>query len=247
MAVKQPPKQFKSWSFSRLQDFRNCPFKAKLKHLDKIPEPKSEAMQRGIDIHDFASDYIKGKIKALPPELKLFRTEFDVLKKAYKLKIQGAIVEENWAFTKDWSITQWDDWVGCVVRIKLDAAHFIEDGDILEVWDWKSGKFNIAKNEEYMEQLDLYALAALLMLPDIIGVRPVLGYLDTGDTFPSVKNRVTYYREDLVKLKRYWDKQAKPILIASTFPPRPNKYCYSCHFRKGNEANGGGQCKYGTQ
>jgi hypothetical protein len=30
----------KSWSFSRLTDFEKCKFLAKLKNIDKVPEPE---------------------------------------------------------------------------------------------------------------------------------------------------------------------------------------------------------------
>ena len=36
------PKKIRSWSFSRLSDFEACPLKAKLKIIDKIPEPERE-------------------------------------------------------------------------------------------------------------------------------------------------------------------------------------------------------------
>ena len=61
-----------SWSFSRYADYKNCPLKFKLKHVDKLNEPPNEAMARGAAIHTLAEEYIKGKGRTVPPELKLF-------------------------------------------------------------------------------------------------------------------------------------------------------------------------------
>ena len=75
-----PIKQLTSWSFSRYSDYKQCPLKAKLKHLDKISEPPNEAMARGAAIHTLAEKYIKGEGRSLPPELKLFKDEFKKLR-----------------------------------------------------------------------------------------------------------------------------------------------------------------------
>mgnify|MGYP000287582546 FL=1 len=165
-AITKVAKPVTSWSFSRYGDYRKCPLSFKLKHIDKIAEPKSAAMQRGIDIHNLAEAYVVGKLAKLPPELALFKDEFAKLRKMYKAKKLPMIVEDNWAFTAEWEETQWNDWVRCWVRIKLDCAHY-EEANVMFVTDYKTGKMNEAKNAEYMEQLELYALAALLLHPTL--------------------------------------------------------------------------------
>jgi hypothetical protein len=160
MASKKviPIKKITSWSFSRYSDYKQCPAKAKYKHIDRIKEPPNPAMARGAAIHTLAEEYIKGKGRTLPPELKLFEAEFKALRKQFKKSINGMVVEDNWSFTSNWEETAWDDWIHCWVRIKLDCAHH-EGDDILIVTDWKTGKFREEMNEDYVEQLELYALA----------------------------------------------------------------------------------------
>lgn len=84
-----------SWSFSRYSDYKQCPLKAKLKHVDKLKEPPNEAMARGAAIHNIAEKYIKGEGRTLPAELKQFGAEFKMLRKQYKKKINGMVVEDN--------------------------------------------------------------------------------------------------------------------------------------------------------
>lgn len=246
MAIKRviPIKAATSWSFSRYSDYKQCPLKFKLKHLDKIKEPPNQAMARGAAIHTLAEQYIKSKIAHLPPELKLFESELKALRKQFKKSINGMVVEDNWSFTKDWQETEWNNWVHCWVRIKLDCAHH-ESDDILIVTDWKTGKFRTEMNEDYVEQLELYALAALLLHPHLKEVRPRLAYLDQGTVYPEEDEPLIFMPKDIDRLKKIWANRTKAMMNDTTFAPKPNDKCRWCFYGQSGKANGGpGLCKY---
>lgn len=228
-------KKITSWSFSRYNDYRSCPRKAFFKHVCKLKEPGSAAMDRGTAIHKMAEDWIKGVSKKMPPELALFKDDLNKLKAAYKKRTLPITVEDNWAFTADWTQTQWNDWIGCWVRIKIDAAHYA-DADTVVVTDFKTGKFRDDKNDEYVEQLEIYILSALLMYPGA-KVRARLLYLDTGDVFELDRY---YTATDIEPLKKLWAKRTKPMLSDTTFAPKPGNGCTWCHFSKGKS----GPCKF---
>ena len=236
-------KSITAWSYSRYNMWKQCPLKLKLSAIDRIKEPGNEAMQRGDTIHKAAEAYIKGTVAKLIPELKLFKKEFDVLRKQYKKSINGMVVEDSWSFTKDWTETSWNDWVGCWVRIKLDCAHHLDE-DTMVVTDWKTGKFRQEMNEDYLEQLELYALAALVLHPHLMRVIPRLAYTDLGFFYPETGKEKVYTPADIPRLKKLWDKRVKPMMNDKIFAPKPNNFCGWCHYRKSNTANGGGQCKY---
>lgn len=238
-----PIKQITSWSFSRYSTYRACPLKAKLAFIDKIKEPGNEAMERGNKIHEMAEQYIKGLIRTLPKELSLFKDEFKKLKAIYKKVTSGTVVEDTWAFTKDWDRSRWNDWVNCVVRIKLDCAH-LENESTMIITDWKTGKFRAEMNEEYIEQLELYALAALILHPHIDVVKPRLVYLDLGIVYPPSDEPIVFSQLDVPRLKKLWAKRTRAMLNDTKFAPKPNDKCKWCHFRASNKANGGGQCKF---
>lgn len=243
MAYPKPNKII-AWSFSRYMDYRKCPLLCKLKHIDKIKEPTNDAMLRGAAIHNLAEDFLKGKLRTLPSELKLFKSTFAELKKQYKKKISGMTVEDTWAFRADWSQTKWDDWAGCWLRIKLDCAHTVED-DTLIITDWKTGKFREDNIEDYVEQLDLYALAALILMPHIQKVLPRLAYLDFGIIYPTEGNEIVYTQADVSRLKKLWAKRVKPMLSDTRFAPKANFGCRWCWFGESKKAAGGpGLCKY---
>lgn len=226
-----------SWSFSRYADYRKCPALFKFKHLDKLKEPKNDAMQRGIDIHKLAEDYTLGRLKTLPTELKLFKAEFARLRKE-KVKM----VEDNWAWTASWQAeTAWNDWANCWVRIKLDVAYINVEHNALVVIDHKTGKFREDKQGEYDEQNELYGLAGLKKHPDVAVVSPRNWYLDTGKVYPDPEElEVEYFRKDEPLLEKKWAARIKPMFNDNSFKPTPGDACRWCHYRKSN----GGPCKF---
>jgi PD-(D/E)XK nuclease superfamily len=246
MAKVIPIRPLTSWSFSRYSDYKTCPLKAKLKHIDKIQEPKNPAMQRGADIHDLAEQFIKGKVAKLPPDLRPMEAEFKRMRQLYKKRPESMVVEDNWAFTKTWDETAWNDWTGCWVRIKLDCAHH-EDETTLVVTDWKTGKFRPELNEEYVEQLELYALSALLLHEHIEQVLPRLAYTDLGRIYPDGESEpvLRYTRADVPKLRKRWETRVKPMMSDTIFAPRANDKCKWCWYGKSKVAVGGpGLCKF---
>lgn len=233
-----PIKPLTSWSFSRYSDYKQCPAKFKYKHLMKLPEPKSSALERGAAIHTMAEQYIKGVLAKLPKELASFDDEFKALRKHYKKTPERMVVEDNWAFTRQWVQTEWNDWDRCWVRIKLDCAHRIDDAAILTVRDWKTGKLREELYLEYLEQLELYALAAFLLYPEVQEVRPELDYLDLGVVHPT--EPLVFKRADLPRLKQVWEDRVVPMFKDQRFAPRPNDKCHFCAFSRAK----GGPCQY---
>lgn len=217
------PQQITAWSYSRYATYKECPAKAKYKFIDKLPEPPSPAMERGIHIHKLAEDYIKGDIKNIPDELKFFKEEFN------ELKSSKPMVEETWAFTKDWDETRWNDWNNCVVRIKTDASCL--DEKTLYVIDHKTGKMR----DGYDEQLSLYGLGGMLKFPHIEKVNTQLWFLDSGDQVIE-----EYDMKNMKQLLAAWNKKVKPMLNDTIFAPKPGNACRWCTFSKSK----GGPCKY---
>lgn len=255
----RPLKVLTSWSFSRYSDYQTCPLKAKLKHLDKLKEPSSAPMERGAAIAKLCEAYVKGhdeqgnKVSTkLPEELKGFAPEFRLLRKRYaKAAQKEVIVEDTWAFRKDWTKTTWDDWNGCWLRVKLDVATFEDGGETILVTDWKTGKYRPEEVEKYAEQLELYALAGLILHPHVKTVKARLGFLDHDVFHPAAedtkeRDRFTFTQADVPRLKAEWLRRVLPMMSDTVFAPRPNRWCSFCHFRKSNTLARGGPelCQY---
>ncbi len=249
-------KKITSWSFSRWNVYDQCPAKAKYQFIDKLPQPPSKNLERGTLIHKQAECFIKGqpapmltdpiprltmggdwvdvkkvkfhKLGVLPPELKSFEEYFQFLARRYKNKLSAMAVETTWAFRADWSHTTFDDWKGCVLRVKVDCAY--EEDGILYIDDWKSGKYNADLAEEYKKALQLYTLGGFMWYPHIKKIRPRLRYTDMGASWPEEGEILEYDRADIPKLKELWLKRTRPMLNDIQFAPKPNSKCRFCPF-----------------
>lgn len=244
-----PPKEerFTSWSASRLRDYLLCPFKAKLKHINRLKEPQSEPMARGDRIHKLAEAWIRGEILGeIPEELARFKELLAYLRERFQRRTLMTVVEDSWAYTKDWEPATWDDWAKAWLRVKIDTAWEDEkEPGVLIVNDWKTGKFRREETSDYEEQLRLYSVAALLQpaYEHIHSVRARLSYLDLGITYPAAPvdvARLTYHRTDLENLKNEWETRVGPMFADREFCATPNRYCQWCPFRKANN----GPCAY---
>lgn len=246
---KPRPRKFLSWSFSRFSDYRQCPQRAAWRHLDKLPEPKSDAMERGAKVHDDAKLYIHGKTKKLPPEFGSFRELINMYRKLWSQRMalgakgMAPVVENDWGFDKDWQQCSTTDWDRCVLRIKVDAGHW-EDAETFIVTDWKTGRVYFGSRAEYVEQLELYALAVLLVYPHCKVVKPRLVYVDADEIFPEPGSKdeaeMTYTRSDLPMLKKRWTQRTKAMLSDTKFAARANEKCKWCHY----SAAKNGPCKF---
>lgn len=214
-----------AWSFSRLNTYEQCPFKFKLTVVDGIREPGSPAMDRGAEIHKQGELYLKGQVKDIPEPYKLLALEME------EMRDLMAKSELEVTFTKDWGVTGWfdkDAWC----RIKIDALAL--DHDTIRIIDFKTGK-NRGGHES---QLELYAIAALNLYPDIKHITAELWFLDTGEIVAT--SHGAYTHDMLPALKKKWEARVLPMFEDSIWPARPNQYCGFCFARKSN----GGPCEY---
>jgi len=221
-----------AWSFSRWQSYCECPAKLKYKAIDKLPEPKGEALVRGTALHLQCETFLKDKKAKVPAELKLIEKQLKDYRK------RKALAEAEFTFTHDWGTTGWfdkDAWC----RVKADVTiEPIIDAEVptVEVHDFKSGKLKEGYSE-YMLQLELYGLAGLLTYPTAQEAKTSLVFIDHGKV---VENEETYVRADLPKLQKAWETRVRPMLNDVVFKPTPGNACRWCHFRKKN----GGPCEF---
>lgn len=232
------PETITTASFSRLMVYEKCPFEAKLKFIDKIPEPeelKSKAAERGTLVHFAAENFVQGKTPGLIAELMNFEPELYAARDLYE---QGlAIIEEDWAFTKNWTITSWTG-VETWLRMKLDICVRIDR--TAWVIDHKTGrKFN---NEvKHGEQGMLYALAVFLRYPEIEKCYVEFWYHDLDDI-----SIVQYTRQQALRFQLRFDQRFRAMTSATRFPPRPSIHtCKWCPY-KPTEFGGTGHCKHGV-
>ena len=215
-----------AWSYSRYADYRQCPLRFKLKHIDRLKEPGSPAMQRGSEIHKKGEDWLNAKRKRkLPEEYTHFADEM------HQLRELNPMVEQQWGFTSDWEPTSWfgsDTWL----RVVCDVAIVYDDGDA-DVIDFKTGR----KYDTNEEQVELFGNAIFWKFPDVERVTTRLWYLDQPNDNEVVRE---FERKDAPKVRREWEKKIVPMFKDKRFAPTPNEKCRWCAFSKDK----GGPCPY---
>jgi len=214
-----------------------CPRAAKYKYVDKMKEAPSAAMERGTRIHKLAEDYLNRSIGQLPVELSKLPCEFK------KLRGQPVkYIEQGWAWKKGWSETDWKDWSGAWVRVKIDAMYINEQYNAAVVIDHKTGKFRESDKAKYDAQLELSCLAALKKFPTVEVATPRNWYIDEGVVYPDPEVlEVEFFRKDVPRLEEKWNELVKPMLTDTEWEPTPSESaCQFCSFSKLK----GGPCKY---
>lgn len=216
----------KFWSYSRWKVFNDCRARYEFQFLQKLEQPGSIHLERGTFVHKLAEDFLDDKKQAkVPKELKEFADELKAIRKA------GATAEQTLAFTKSWQETTFDDWVGCWLRIKIDAYLEVDDEGTATVIDFKTGK----PWKDTAEQSELYAVGVFQRFPDVQAVDAEFWYTDSGEVVPYF-----YSRKDFKKLKQKWQARAQEMLAAKQFPFNKDAYkCKFCPFRDDKKlANG---------
>ena len=223
-----------AWSLSRLWDFERCPYMMRLKYLDKVEQPPSPHMDRGIRIHKSIEDYITGKAEGLDPEIKTFKPELASLRERFK---SGSVeVEGEWAFTSKWEVCDWRDYERVWCRVKLDSYVHLSN-EIGTVIDAKTGR-KYGNEIKHAEQGQLYAGAAFLRHPEKQKHIVEFHYFDQPES--DNISRVEYKPTVAAKFLVSFEKRATKMLEATMFPPRPNIInCSRCPYGK----KGNGFCK----
>lgn len=220
-----------SWSFSALQVFESCKYHSKLARLDRVPDlqPKTAA-DRGTAIHQEAEDYVTGKA-TFTNNLRFFKDDLTALAAHYTA---GRVVcEQEWGFDEKWVCT---DWKSAWLRLKCDAVCFLDPTHAVVI-DYKTGK-RFGNEIKHSEQLQLYAVTALIRYPDLEQVTCELWYFDQNELASF-----TMKRSQLPKYLRLFDKRGMAMTTETEFKPNPNIYsCKYCPYGPAKQ----GDCKFGV-
>lgn len=214
----------KTWSFSSLSTYEQCPRRLAFKRVDKIDEPSSEAMTRGSEIHDLAERFVRGQEgDEVPPALMKFEKGFLTLKKAFEDGI--VFCEEEWGFEKDWSQADWRA-PECWHQGKLDCFVKNADGSALII-DYKTGR-KFGNELKHGEQGLTYAIAAFMRYPELDFIKVEFWYLDKGEKLIR-----QYTRQQALVFHPQLHQRAKEMTTATDFPARPSlNACRFCFYGK---------------
>lgn len=203
----------KSWSYSQLSAYKQCPHKWMYQRVVKLQEPPSWHLTNGNFVHSLAENFLLGKIDELPSQLNKFKKEF------INLRDMGAQAELPRVYNNKWSFLGGEEaWMHdeAWLRLKIDAA---VPGLLI---DFKTGK----EYAEHIGQGRLYANAEMANNSEIDEVDVEFWYLNSGKVA-----QYTFYRQDLANDVANWEEQVKTMHNDTEFKPKENAYCKYCYVK----------------
>jgi RecB family exonuclease len=223
-----------AWSYSRLSTYEKCALQAKLKYIDKLPEPPSDALERGSEAHDVLAQYLRGdrplEEPGAPSEIPGWAHFGSLLNDLRALEPQ---VEQEWGFNRAWKPVGWfgrDTWF----RSKLDASLVYGD-DTGDVIDFKTGK---PYPQDTAKQAELYAISMVRRYPALTHATVRFWYVDPAQRGAEAVYRFSRGQAEAAMPR--WEKKAERMLTDEIMAPRPGEHCKRCPFANSK----GGPCKY---
>lgn len=212
------------WSFSRLQVYESCPYRAQLAYDERLPEIRrpdgNRAADRGTRLHQAGEDYIKRKVDTLIPELFNFREEFEHVR-----QLENFTSEQTWYFDQEWNpvALKKDAWLTVII----DLLVWADDYTAIDV-DYKSGK-RYGNEIKHGQQLQLYQLATLMRYPATENITTELWYLDQNEIASQ-----SYTRKQGLRFFNGFNARGVTMTSDKTFKAKPSVYsCRFCPYRTG--------------
>lgn len=208
-----------AWSHSAITSYEDCPQRFYAVRILGWPDPASPALLKGRKVHEAGAHYLQVPNSPLPKEYVKFATLME------QMRSLNPYADLKMTFTPSWSLGR-EGWFGKDVwlRLEWDAGKVYEDRTA-DIVDFKTGKRYDDKNDD---QMDLYALSAFIKFrsPE---VTTRLWYLDSGlEVVGPGGSGKTYTIAEAPTLMSKWTQRANAMLKATSFPPRPNKFCEYC-------------------
>lgn len=211
------------WSWSALEKFEQCPRRWRHKYIDRLPEPKSVHLERGIKVHEALEVAVQTKDAEVEFGGAWLGNIVD-LYRSFKAEAEQTFnVDRNWSEVAN----DPDRFVprGTYTMAKLDVLS-VKDGFFA---DWKTGKIYA---EKHQRQAELYALV-LASVTGRLRWDVDLVYVDQQH-----REQLAFEFDDLAHVQREWDARARPLFEATEWPKKPGPLCKWCPFLKRN----GGPC-----
>lgn len=224
------------WSFSLLERYEKCPFAAKLKYFDRIPEPKVQVeskrasttasdkspLERGIDVHNGCEAFVAGTQAECPAESKSFEEALLQLRGLYQ---KGWVEQERtWLFDREWGeVPNYKQAWGVM---KLDVFVHEPNTESALIIDHKTGKLD-NNRVKHAKQGAAYQTLAFHRNPKLKNIVVEFWYHDLG-----LLTRQHYNRATTAAYTQNFTTTITGIEQDRHFRPSPVEYkCRYCGYR----------------
>lgn len=221
-------KSFEHWSWSQLQTWRECPYRARLRYIEHAPEPpraKDDPRDRGIALHKAAEDYL---LKGMPldPAFAPFAVQMA------ELKGLNPEVEQRNYFDRNWRPCDRDGrWAVYIPDVRVTV------GNTTLTIDFKTGK-KYGNEVKHFGQLQFYSVGHYCAHPEVENHIGEVWYIDQKDIVTH-----QFQHAALATAKVRLDDEVARMMADKVHAPRPNKVnCKYCPFGP----RGTGACPVGV-
>lgn len=217
----------KSWSFTLWKHYQECPFRVRLKYIEREPEPPEDPKydahrNRGIKAHDDLQDTIN--VGAPIPQIAKPFTE--IIEGYIEL---GAVAEGDEHFNNKWEPVSERNWLIVKKDVKI-----VVPGEFVLTCDWKTGRRH-GNEYNHHKQMELYAVTDYIKHPGLPEYIVELQYLDQKLTHDH-----TFLPHELEQKWGQWDRDAEQIFSDTLFRPKPSTHV--CRYCPYNKSRGTGVC-----
>jgi len=234
--------KFSPYSYSKINTYKNCPYRFKLQYIDKIKTPfvMNKSLEKGSFLHKGIELYLKDEIKKIADfEFKVYNDEeksklFKQLKKIlkndniqyYKTK-ENLYIEKGFGLDIDTLEVKDYNYDSDIIGF-IDLMFYDEDEKIVYIIDHKSGKFN--ENQDKI-QLYIYYLVALSLFP----AEKAKLYFDFIEHNKSIS--FEFDKSEKEKIQNEVKKIIEMIEMSSSFPKK-DTFCNWCPYFEHNICDG---------
>lgn len=223
-----------AYSFTRLDNFKKCPWAYKKIYQDKMPRTQDPSRDIGLLSHKKVAEYITRllelgletdwewvdqQLRDLPLEVgDIIQTFTSHFRRPLTWEEPG--VERQIAFNRRWEPTGWFD-ADAYFRMVIDL-HFRQEG-LAVVKDWKTSR-QVPKNLEKDMQTRLYGWGVhRAFYPQAEEILLVLHFLRYG-----AERKILLEPADLAGVPALIDEAVYRIEAEKKFAPTPGDYCGLC-------------------
>ncbi len=226
-------------SKSSVNLYLQCPFKWKCVYIDKIQLAPNEYQERGTNIHEKIENFYKDIriIEAISNETN--KKEWILDKKSDKdldnfirmenKRLNDCIDEDGKINLKYFKpifqeLKLQDEKLG--LKGIIDAVYINPSDDGAIVIDWKTGKFDENKLDDYRFELAVYA--------ELLRASNKTDNIKYWGIYFSDADRLFFEQIDLKYIINMYNivNKVKQEIEKEHFQPRSNKYCYNCQFKE---------------
>jgi hypothetical protein len=216
-----------STSYSTYANYKKCPAIVRFTKGEGLKTKQHAAADRGNTVHLKGEYFLKGTVKSVPPEFRMFAKELD------KLKSVKAIPEQEWAVDENWKPVAWKS-PKAFLRGKLDAH--LMNGDTLVFIDFKTGRIY----PDHESQASLYSPMGLGYYPSLKNAVAEFWYLDQGPNTKLGDSPFEFTLRQIKRLREEWHEKLSAMLKDTVMAPTPSEdSCKWCKLRSDKKLQDG--------